>query len=172
MKRFWLKTLFIIASWLSLFTLAFAQPTEIATVLKVVDGDTLKVQFQGKEEKIRLIGIDCPESRVTPKSQKDAQRIGEDIKKIIEMGQRASAFTESLVKEKDKVKVEFDVQKRDQYGRLLGYVYLPNGKMLNEEILKAGYASLLTYPPNVKYQERFLKAYQEVMERKRGLRRE
>jgi len=62
-KKFWLKILFIIAWWLSLFTFAFAQPSEIAIVSKVVDGDTLKIQFQGKEENIRLIGIDCPECR-------------------------------------------------------------------------------------------------------------
>jgi len=77
--------------------------------------------------------------------------------------------TKSLVKKGDKVKIEFDVQKRDKYGRLLGYVYLPGGRMLNEEIVKAGYVSLLTYPPNVKYQERFLKAYREARENKRGL---
>ncbi len=53
-------------------------------------------------------------------------------------------------------------KQRDRYDRLLGYVYLSNGKMLNEEIVKAGYA-------NVKYQDRFLKAYQEARERKRGL---
>ena len=55
--------------------------------------------------------------------------------------------------------MEFDVQKRDKYGRLLAYVYLSDGKMVNEEIVKAGYANFMTYPPNVKYQEKFLKAY-------------
>jgi micrococcal nuclease len=53
--------------------------------------------------------------------------------------------------------------------RLLGYVYLSNGKMLNEEIVKAGYGNVMTIPPNVKYQDRFLKAYQEARKRKRGL---
>jgi micrococcal nuclease len=85
------------------------------------------------------------------------------------MGKRATAFTESLVKKGDKIGIEFDVQQRDKYGRLLGYVYLLDGRMLNEAIVKAGYASLFTYPPNVKYQQRFLKAYREAKERKRGL---
>ena len=49
------------------------------------------------------------------------------------------------------------------------YVYLPDGKMLNEEIVKAGYAQVMTYPPNIKYQERFLKAYREARESKKGL---
>ncbi len=52
---------------------------------------------------------------------------------------------------------------------LLSYVYLSDGKMLNEEIVKAGYANLMTYPPNVKYQERFLKAYREAKDNRRGL---
>ena len=56
--------------------------------------------------------------------------------------------------------------------RLLGYVYLENGRMLNEEIIKAGYASPMTIPPNVKYQDRFLKLYREAREAKKGLSRE
>ena len=59
--------------------------------------------------------------------------------------------------------------KRDRYKRLLGYVYLSNGNMLNEEIVKAGYASVMTIPPNVKYKDRFLKAYKQARERKIGL---
>jgi len=133
-------------------------------VLWVVDGDTLKIEFQGKQESIRLIGIDCPESRINPKAKRDAERSGEDIEKIIEMGKRATAFTKSLVKKGDRVRIEFDVQQRDGHGRLLGYVYLPDAKMLNEEIVRAGYASMMTIPPNVKYQEKFLKAYREARE--------
>jgi micrococcal nuclease len=51
----------------------------------------------------------------------------------------------------------------------LAYLYLSDGKMLNEEIVKAGYANLMTVPPNVKYQERFLKAYREAGENRWGL---
>ena len=65
--------------------------------------------------------------------------------------------------------IELDVQARNQYGRLLAYAYLSNGKMLNEEIVKAGYANVMTIPPNVKYQETFLRAYREARENKRGL---
>ena len=85
------------------------------------------------------------------------------------MGKEAATFTAKMVKPVDTVNIEFDIRPRDQYGRLLGYVYLSNGKMLNEEIIKAGYASVLTYPPNVKYQERFLKAFKEARESKKGL---
>jgi len=69
----------------------------------------------------------------------------------------------------DRVRIEFDVQKRDQCSRVLGYVYLGDGRMLKEEIVKAGYASLMTYPPNIRYEGAFLKAYREGRESKRGL---
>jgi micrococcal nuclease len=69
----------------------------------------------------------------------------------------------------DLITIEFDAQQRDRYDRLLGYVCLSNGKMLNEDIVKAGYANVMTIPPNVKYQDRFLKAYKQARERKRGL---
>ncbi len=85
------------------------------------------------------------------------------------MGKRATEYVESLVKTGDLITIEFDAQQRDRYGRLLSYVYLPNGKMLNEEIVKAGYANLMTIPPNVRYQDRFLKAYQESRKKRRGL---
>lgn len=85
------------------------------------------------------------------------------------MGKEAANFTATLVKPGDVVKIEFDVKQRDQYGRLLCYVYLSSGKMLNEEIIKAGYESVMTYLPNVKYQERFLAAYREARAYKRGL---
>ncbi len=113
--------------------------------------------------------IDTPESRVNKKAKRDAKRSGQDIKTIIVMGKSATEYVESLVKSGDLIKIEFDVEQRDRYGRLLGYVYLSNGKMLNEEIVKAGYANVMTIPPNVKCQDRFLKAYQEAREGERGL---
>jgi micrococcal nuclease len=142
---------------------------QTTTVTRIVDGDTLKVFFLEGEESIRLIGIDTPESRVNKKTKKDAKRSGQDIETIIAMGKRATEYVESLVKPGGLITIEFDVQERDRYKRLLGYVYLSNGNMLNEEIVKAGYASVMTIPPNVKYKDRFLIAYQEARKDKRGL---
>jgi micrococcal nuclease len=143
---------------------------ESVKVLSVVDGDTLKVNYKEKEENIRLIGIDAPESRPNKKAKMDAQRSKEDLKTILTMGKKSTEYVMTLVKPGDAVKIEFDVQTRDKYFRLLGYVYLSDGRMLNEEIVKAGYANLMTIPPNVKYQERFLKAYREARENRKGLR--
>ena len=74
-----------------------------------------------------------------------------------------------ILSEEKFVLVEFDVQKRDRYKRLLGYVYLQDGRMLNEIIVRSGYASLMTIPPNVKYKDRFLKAYRAARDEKLGL---
>ncbi len=145
---------------------------QTTTVVRIVDGDTLKVRYWGKDESIRLIGIDTPESRANKKAKKDAKRSGQDIKTITSMGKRATEYVKSLVKPGDLITIEFDAQQRDRYGRLLGYVYLSNGKMLNEEIVKAGYANVMTIPPNVRYQDRVLRAYREARESKRGLWRE
>ena len=130
-----------------------------AIVTKVVDGDTLKIKHNGQDESVRLIGIDTPESKANKKAKKDAERSKADVETITSMGKESAKFTATLVKPGDTVKIEFDIRPRDQYGRLLGYVYLSNGKMLNEEIIKAGYANVMTYPPNTKYQDRFLKAF-------------
>ncbi len=159
----------IISVVLSLFLTVNGYAQQTTTVTRIVDGDTLKVFYLEGEESIRLIGIDTPESRVNKKTKKDAKRSGQDVETIIAMGKRATEYVESLVKPGGLITIEFDVQERDRYKRLLGYVYLSNGKMLNEEIVKAGYASVMTIPPNVKYKDRFLIAYQEARERKVGL---
>jgi micrococcal nuclease len=139
------------------------------TVLKIIDGDTLKIRYKGKKESIRLIGIDTPETRKNNKAYRDAKISGKDIDAIISQGKKATSYVKSLVKKGDMIQIEFDIQTRDKYGRFLGYVYLKGEKMLNEEIVKAGYANLMTIPPNVKYQERFLKAYRKARKNNKGL---
>ncbi|MCX5805955.1 MAG: thermonuclease family protein [Proteobacteria bacterium] len=142
---------------------------ESVTVTRIVDGDTIVVTYRGDKESIRLIGIDTPESRNNKKTRRDAERTGQDIKTIIATGKEAANFTRSLVHPGDTGTIEFDVQKRDKYGRLLCYFYLSDGRMLNEEIVKAGYANVMTIPPNVKYQDLFIAAYRSARENSRGL---
>lgn len=110
-------------------------------VLRVVDGDTFVINYNGTEEKVRLIGIDTPES-VHPDAERNSAA-----------GITASDYTKSLLEGKS-VTLEFDVQERDTYGRLLAYVYV-DGYMLNKKLLEEGYAVMATYPPNVKYVEEF-----------------
>ena len=169
MRKYLLYVLIISFVFILTILASSLHAQQAVTVTRIVDGDTIKVFYLGNEESIRLIGIDTPESRVNKKTKKDAKRSGQDIETIIEMGMRATEYVESLVKPGDIVTIELDVQERDRYKRLLGYVYLIDGRMLNEEIVKAGYANVMTIPPAVRYKNRFLKAFQEARESKRGL---
>jgi micrococcal nuclease len=99
----------------------------------------------------------------------EKQRSLGDTKTILELGKKAKEFTESLIPVGTKVEVELDVQPKDKYGRTLAYVWLTDGRMLNEVIVREGYAMLLTIPPNVKYEERLRKAYRYAVENGKGL---
>jgi micrococcal nuclease len=142
---------------------------DTAKVLYVIDGDTIKVSYNGRKESIRLIGIDAPESKKNSKAFKDSRRKGKDVYAITSQGKAATKFVKTLVRSGDTVTILFDIEKRDKYKRLLGYVYLPNGKMLNDEIIKNGYASPLTIPPNVKYKAKFMKSYRYARSHGLGL---
>jgi micrococcal nuclease len=122
-------------------------------VTRVVDGDTIDISpsVEGRS-RVRLIGMDTPEVYFGTQPY----------------GPEASAFAKRELDGKE-VGLELDVQKIDPYGRLLAYVYLPNGEMFNETLLEEGYAQVATFPPNVKYQERFLEAQREAREANRGL---
>lgn len=128
---------------------------ETFPVIRVVDGDTLIVDRDGTEERIRLIGIDTPES------------VHPDESRNVEYGEIASEFTESKL-EDQAVTLEYDVQERDQYGRILAYVYL-NGEMFNKTLLEEGHAKVATYPPNVKYVEEFTALQEKAREEKKGI---
>ncbi len=134
-------------------------------VKRAVDGDTLVLE---NGERVRLIGIDTPEMHESAKLYRDSQRSGQDVKTIQELGRQAYEFTKNLVEGK-RVRLEFDVTKRDKYSRLLAYVYLEDGMFVNAEIVTQGYASLMTIAPNVQYADLFLKLYREARENRRGL---
>ena len=134
-------------------------------VRRVVDGDTLVLE---SGERVRLIGIDTPEMHTNSKLYRQAQRSKTDIQTIMALGRRAYEFTRNLVEGKH-VRLEFDIEKYDKYGRLLCYVYLKEGTFVNAKIIQEGYASLLTIPPNVRYVDLFQALYQEAREDNRGL---
>lgn len=122
-----------------------------AHVPRVIDGDTIEIE--GGQD-VRYIGIDTPET-VHPS------------KPIECYGQEASARNKELVEGKV-VKLEKDVSEADRGGRLLRYVYV-DGQMVNELLVREGYAQVSTYPPDVKYADLLLAAQQEARDANRGL---
>lgn len=155
------------------------------TVAKVYDGDTLLLSHG---EKVRLIGIDCPETHENTKLFKDARRTGEDIEVIKTMGRKAKKFTNDLAMGR-RARLEFDVERKDRYGRSLAYVFIlkdgspaPGGYavefegqhwyFLNAAIIGEGYATPMTIPPNVKYAEVFSGAFAGARDSRKGLWRE
>lgn len=143
------KTIFSILFLFLLSTPSFA--TDYRTVLRTVDGDTLILDGN---EKVRLIGVDTPETK-HPK------------KPVQYFGKEASEFTRKLCEGKQ-VRIEYDWNRTDKYGRTLGYIYLKNGTFLNAEIIRQGYGFAYTKFP-FKYLDEFRKLEREAREKKRGL---
>ena len=125
--------------------------SQILICVRVIDGDTIVLS---NGEKVRLIGVDTPE---TKHSQKPVEYYGKE----------ATAFTKKMVGGKV-VKLKYDVQRRDEYDRLLAYVYLMNGTFLNAEIIKQGYGYAYTVFP-FKHVEQFRQYEKEAREKKLGL---
>jgi micrococcal nuclease len=127
------------------------------SVSKVVDGDTFWVNDgSAKGKKIRLIGVDAPESRNTGR------------KKIGHFGMESKKYLSTMLAGK-KVRLEFDVDPIDRYGRTLAYVYLKDGTFVNAELVRQGYAMVLTVAPNVKHADVFAKLQAEARKNRRGL---
>lgn len=152
LRRFIKSYLWLLIISLVLGSITAAQDFYLCT--RVVDGDTIVVEIDGKQEKVRLIGVDTPET-VHPN------------KPVQYFGKEASEFTKRTVEGK-RVMLEYDWQKRDKYGRLLAYVYLEDGTFLNAEILKQGYGFAYTKYP-FKYLEDFRKYEREARDNNRGL---
>ena len=120
-------------------------------VVYIYDGDTVKLS---NGEKVRYIGIDTPEMNYNnPPAEYFAQE--------------AKEYNAKLVLGK-KVKLEFDVVKRDKYGRLLAYVYI-DGKHISQDMIERGFAKVLMFPPNLKFADYFLTLQNLAKEEKRGI---
>lgn len=127
-------------------------------VVEVNDGDTLTIVTDSyfgvltKTERVRLIGIDAPELAQEP------------------WGRKAKSHLRRIIKESDwRVKIEFDVQQRDRYGRILAYLWDKNGRMINYLMIRDGYAMVYTVPPNVKYVETLLEAQRIAQREGKGI---
>ncbi|ACX52448.1 nuclease (SNase domain protein) [Ammonifex degensii KC4] len=138
-----------------------------ALVTSVSDGDTVHVNLDGRDERVRMIGVNCPEVSHPDLGIKEQP-----------YGREAKEYTAKQLLGK-KVWLEFDVQQRDRYGRLLAYVWLEppssgseeevRAKMFNARLLLDGYAQVMTIQPNVKYADQFVKFQREARERGKGL---
>lgn len=134
-----------------------------ATVVRVVDGDTYVVDIDGVETKVRLIGIDTPESVA---SQEYLDKTG---KENTQEGKDISDYMKNLLPAETTLYLEFDVEKYDKYDRVLAYAYFEDGEMIQEHLLKNGFAKVMTIEPNVAYSERFVELEQKAMEEGVGL---
>ncbi len=125
---------------------------EYVRAIKVFDGDTILLKYNNEDIKVRLIGIDAPEMEQRP------------------WGKRAKRHLERILKKSNNiVKIELDIERYDKYERLLAYLWTPDGNLINEIMIRNGYAVLLTIPPNVKYVERFIKAEETAKKQKKGI---
>lgn len=135
---------------------------EEGLVTRVIDGDTAEIEIEGNFYKVRFIGINTPESTT----------------RIEPYGKEASDFTKQYLSGKT-VFLEKDISETDRYGRLLRYIWLEPPKEITDEEIRTkmfntilvlnGYANAATYPPDVKYQEYFIKYEQEAREKNLGL---
>jgi micrococcal nuclease len=123
-------------------------------VVRVVDGDTIHVRVGDRIEKVRYIGVNTPEVHHPRKGEEPG-------------GREATAINRTLVDTR-RVRLETDVQTRDRHGRLLAYVWVGD-LMVNAELVRRGYAQVMTVPPNVRHQALFVKLQRDAREAGRGL---
>ena len=155
-KRAKFGSMLVFVLFLSLSGCIQVSPSGEFWVKKIVDGDTIELT---NGQMVRYLGIDTPETR---------HREGSIwVYAPEEYAEKAKDFNSRLVGGKQ-VRLEFDVQKKDRYGRLLAYCFAGD-VFVNARMLQEGYATLYTFPPNVKYVDMFVRLQKEARENNRGL---
>lgn len=135
-----------------LCTCAAGAAGDTVRVRRVFDGDTVELQ-DGR--RVRYVGIDAPE---TAHEERPAEPLAE----------AARAFNRRLVG-KGALRLETDVEPRDRFGRLLGYLYLADGTLVNARLVEEGLAVCLPSPPNTRHRERLREAQRQAMSRALGI---
>ena len=146
----------------------FSKKQDEALVVKVVASDLIVLE-DGR--RVKLIGIESmgPPPRIPVKYDDKGHVIEEPVEPTIPLEEQALTYAQDLMENK-KVKLEYDVDGGDTHsGYLNAYVYLPDGRMANAELLRMGFVKFRSILPNVKYEERLRSAYQEAKKEKRGL---
>ncbi len=119
---------------------------------RVIDGDSVVATVKGRREQLRLTGIDAPELGQRP------------------WGRDAKKFLQGMVSDSGRqVLIEYDIQKRDQHGRILAYLWTKDRRLINEEMLRSGHAVVYTIPPNVMHADRLTAAQVTARENKLGI---
>ncbi|WP_049891127.1 thermonuclease family protein [Methanohalobium evestigatum] len=147
---------------------AESNDTNLVTVTKVVDGDTIDIRYSnGTTERIRLLGVDTPETH-TDNEPEDFEGI-DNASYLHEWGLKASDYTSDILKG-NKVRLEYDdiSDRRGYYGRLLAYVFLQNDTMYNRMLIKNGYARVYD-EAEIEYMDEFLELEQEAKVKQIGL---
>ena len=140
-----------------IFCISCSAPADYSKIKiqEVIDGDTVRL---ANGELLRYIGLDTPEINI----KKDGRFIYDPQPFALEAKKQNRRLTEGKT-----VRLEFDVEKKDRYGRLLGYCFVDE-VFVNAELIKQGLAALYTFPPNVKYADLFVKLQRQAREEKRG----
>ena len=145
----------LVAVLLVLLTTAIASASSVeGIVVRIIDGDTIHVRVGNRIEKVRYIGVNTPEVHHPRKGEEPG-------------GREATEVNRGLVGARH-VRLETDVQTRDRYGRLLAYVWVDD-MMVNAELVRRGYAQVMTVPPNVRHQALFVKLQRDARDAGRGL---
>ena len=139
---------------LALAVPAAAQPELEGVVVRIVDGDTIHVQLGTRLEKVRYIGVNTPEVHHPSKGEEPG-------------GREATVVNGELVSGR-RVRLELDARLRDRHGRLLAYVWVDD-TMVNAELVRRGFAQVMTVPPNVRHQLLFLRLQRDARAAGRGL---
>ncbi|MDX9715064.1 MAG: thermonuclease family protein [Dissulfurispiraceae bacterium] len=135
-----------------------AQENTLYRVTQVHDGDTVSIRISSfkkipaKTERVRLIGIDAPEIKQEPWGRRSKKQLKDFIGKSDWI-----------------VSIELDLEQRDKYGRILGYLWDKKGRCINMLMVETGYAMAYTLPPNVKYADQLTEAQSKAREEKKGL---
>lgn len=160
----------LIMSLLLYFTVVcsvFAQ--ERVMLLQVVSGDVLKVLYHDREEYVRLIGIETPDSQYTKDNVKLADNFNIERDSLTILGKKAVHFLNTLMKSGDYLIIEFDDKSRDEFDTLVAYVYLVDGRMINELVLREGYGYLDVPSFSGRYADILTRAQRSAQENERGL---
>jgi micrococcal nuclease len=123
-------------------------------VVRIVDGDTIHVRLGDRVERVRYIGVNTPELHHPARGEEPG-------------GRQAREVNRGLVEGRP-VRLEVDVQARDRHGRLLAYVWVGD-LMINAELIRLGFAQVMTVPPNVRHQALFVKLQRDARAARRGL---